>query len=100
METLIQPLQRQNTTNYYQLTASAFDWSISESRKVRAWGFNQTLPGPVIRANRGDKVIVRVKNELEQPTIIHWHGIRLEAAMDGTNHTQKPILPGEEFEYR
>lgn len=99
METLIQPLTRENSTRYYQLTASAFDWNISNNKTVRAWGFNQSLPGPTISANRGDKVIVRVKNELEQPTIIHWHGIRLESGMDGTNHTQRPIQPGEQFEY-
>lgn len=99
METLIQPIKTQNSTQFYQLTASAFGWSISETKTVRAWGFNESLPGPVIRANKGDKVIVRVKNELEQPTIIHWHGIRLESGMDGTNHTQKPIQPGEQFEY-
>ena len=99
METLTQPLQRQNRTKYYQLTASAFDWSISNNKTVLVWGFNQTLPGPIISANKGDRVIVKVKNELEQPTIIHWHGIRLESGMDGTNHTQKPIQPGEQFEY-
>jgi len=32
--------------------------------------------------------------------MIHWHGIRLPAAMDGTGEVQKPILPGESFEYR
>ena len=99
METLIQPTKRQNATKYYQLTASAFDWSISENQTIRAWGFNDTLPGPVIRANRGDKVVVRLKNELDEPTIIHWHGIRLESGMDGTDLTQKPIQPGEQFEY-
>ena len=99
METLIQPTKRQNATKYYQLTASAFDWSISENQTIRAWGFNDSLPGPVIRANRGDKVVVRLKNELDEPTIIHWHGIRLESGMDGTDLTQKPIQPGEQFEY-
>ena len=99
MEALIKPLKAQNTTKYYQLTASAFDWKISENNTVRAWGFNKSLPGPVITANKGDKVIVKVKNELEQPTIIHWHGIRLASGMDGTSHTQKPIQPGEQFEY-
>jgi FtsP/CotA-like multicopper oxidase with cupredoxin domain len=32
--------------------------------------------------------------------MIHWHGIRLPAVMDGTGEVQSPILPGEEFEYR
>jgi len=32
--------------------------------------------------------------------MIHWHGIRLPATMDGTGEVQQPILPGESFEYR
>ena len=32
--------------------------------------------------------------------MVHWHGIRLPATMDGTGEVQHPILPGESFEYR
>ena len=36
-----------------------------------------------------------------KPTrVTHWHGIRIPAAMDGTGMVQKPIEPGESFEYR
>jgi FtsP/CotA-like multicopper oxidase with cupredoxin domain len=83
----------------YQLTASTFQWEISEGKTVEAWGFNQQVPGPTIKAKRGDTLVVKIKNELDEPTIIHWHGIRLPASMDGTGDSQKPILPGEEFEY-
>ena len=84
----------------YKLTASAFDWKIAENKTIKAWGFNNTIPGPVLKASKGDTIIVKVKNELTEPTIIHWHGVRLEAAMDGTSITQQPIQPGQEFEYR
>ena len=86
-------------TKCYQLTASQFDWEISNGKKIRAWGFNNTIPGPVLRAKKGDKIAVKVKNELQEATVVHWHGIRLPAAMDGTDNTQRPIQPGEEFEY-
>ena len=87
-------------TKTYQLTASEFEWQISTDVKVKAWGFNESVPGPSIKANKGDTVIVKVKNELREPTIIHWHGVRLQSQMDGTGETQQPIMPGEEFEYR
>jgi FtsP/CotA-like multicopper oxidase with cupredoxin domain len=87
-------------TRNYQLTASEFDWKISENKTIKAWGFNKTLPGPVIKAKKGDTVVVNVKNDLTEPTMIHWHGIRLQAGMDGTGEVQRPIEPGEEFEYR
>lgn len=85
---------------HYHLTASEFDWNVSDRKTVRAWGFNNTVPGPVIKAKKGDTVAVHVTNNLEQPTIIHWHGIRLTSAMDGTSDVQTPIAPGETFEYR
>ena len=84
----------------YELTASEFDWNISEDKSVKAWGFNETVPGPVIKAKKGDTLVVKVKNLLHEPTIIHWHGIRLASGMDGTDDVQAPIKPGQEFEYR
>ncbi len=87
-------------TRYFQLTAREFNWQISETKQITAWGFNEQVPGPVLRAQKGDTMIIRVKNELHEPTIIHWHGIQLPSSMDGTGESQKPIQPGEEFEYR
>lgn len=87
-------------TKHYHLTASEFEWKLSEEKTVQAWGFNNALPGPTIKARKGDTVVVKVKNNLKEPTLIHWHGIRLPASMDGTGEVQAPILPGEEFEYR
>jgi len=87
-------------TKFFQLTASEFDWKISDNKIIKAWGFNNTVPGPVLKAKKGDGIIIKVKNNLQQPTVVHWHGIRLAASMDGTGQTQKPILPGEEFEYK
>jgi FtsP/CotA-like multicopper oxidase with cupredoxin domain len=83
----------------YQLIASTFEWEISKDKSVEAWGFNHQVPGPTLRAKKGDTLIVKVKNELNEPTIIHWHGLRLPAPMDGTGESQKPIQPGEEFAY-
>ena len=90
----------QTNTIYYDLTASAFDWAIADEKKIKAWGFNNQIPGPVIRAKKGDTLSIKVKNDLTEPTVIHWHGIRLPASMDGTGDAQRPIQPGEEFEYK
>lgn len=83
----------------YELIISEFDWAISANKTIRAWGFNNTLPGPIFRADKGDRIIISAKNKLNEPTVIHWHGIRLPASMDGTDSVQKPIAPGEEFQY-
>jgi FtsP/CotA-like multicopper oxidase with cupredoxin domain len=90
----------QPTTRYYDLSASEFDWKLSGSKTIKAWGYNNTLPGPVLRAKKGDTMVIRFRNNLHQPTIVHWHGIRLPASMDGNGEVQQPVQPGETFEYR
>jgi len=94
-------MQRGTTnTKYYQLTASEFNWEVSGNKTIKAWGFNNSIPGPVLRAKKGETLVIKVKNDLHESTVVHWHGIRLPSSMDGTHDTQKPIKPGEEFEYR
>ena len=83
-----------------ELEARAADWEIAPGQIVRAWTYNGQVPGPTIEANAGDTVIVRLTNRLDEPTVIHWHGIRLPAAMDGTQVVQPLVQPGETFEYR
>jgi FtsP/CotA-like multicopper oxidase with cupredoxin domain len=84
----------------YNLEASEFNWDIAPGKTIEAWGFNKQLPGPELRANVGDTLVVRLTNHLKEPTLIHWHGLRIPALMDGTDAVQKPIQPGEVFEYR
>ncbi len=64
------------------------------------WSYNAETPGPEIRVRRGHKVRVRLINQLEEPTSVHWHGIRIANAMDGVaGLTQEAVKPGESFEY-
>ena len=55
--------------------------------------FNGAIPGPTLRLNVGDTVIVRLINLLDHPTGIHWHGIELANSADGTEVTQDGVLP-------
>ena len=84
----------------YHLEASEFNWEIAPGKSVKAWGFNNQVPGPALEAQVGDTLVVRVFNKLSEATTIHWHGLCLPASMDGTDAVQRPIAPGETFEYR
>jgi FtsP/CotA-like multicopper oxidase with cupredoxin domain len=55
--------------------------------------FNGLIPGPVFKLNVDDTVVVRLINELDHPTGIHWHGIELANSADGTEVTQEPVGP-------
>lgn len=93
-------MKMQAKTVEYNFEASEFDWDIAPGKTIKAWGFNKQLPGPTLSANAGDTMVVRLTNNLSEPTTIHWHGICLPASMDGTDSVQKPVEPGEVFEYR
>ena len=59
-----------------------------------------TVPGPTIRVKAGGRVRRRFVNGLPQTSAVHWHGIRLDNAMDGAaGLTQDPVEPGDSFDY-
>jgi len=60
-----------------------------------------TVPGPILRWKQGDTVSINVTNTLNEPTSIHWHGIRTPSNMDGVPGLSfGGIAPGETFTYR
>jgi FtsP/CotA-like multicopper oxidase with cupredoxin domain len=64
------------------------------------WSYDGTIPGPMIRVPQGARVQQTLVNELDVPTSIHWHGIRIDNAMDGVaGLTQPPVAPSEEYTY-
>ena len=47
------------------------------------FAFNGQHPGPLLQVAQDAEVTVELTNALDQPTTIHWHGIRLDNAFDG-----------------
>tara|TARA_Y100001956_G_scaffold55750_1_gene54726 strand:- start:815 stop:2197 length:1383 start_codon:yes stop_codon:yes gene_type:complete len=85
----------------YDLTAKAATAELVPGYETKVLGFNGEIPAPTIRCRQGKEVIIRFTNELEEPTTIHWHGLRIPIEMDGVPFlSQPPILPGETFIYR
>jgi FtsP/CotA-like multicopper oxidase with cupredoxin domain len=82
------------------LDAREIDWEFVPGQMTRAWAFGGQVPGPTIEARVGDVLEIRLTNHLPEPTVVHWHGLRIPAAMDGTDMVQNPVAPGETFTYR
>jgi len=82
------------------LTAREADVDVGSGQKVHAWTYDGRLPGPLIRARVGDRVVVHLKNDLPAPTTLHWHGVRVSIEMDGVPDVSQPeVKPGETFTY-
>jgi FtsP/CotA-like multicopper oxidase with cupredoxin domain len=81
------------------LTAQLADVQV-DGKTVHAWTYNGGLPGPLIKARVGNRVIVHFRNELDQPTTVHWHGVRVPIEMDGVPEISQPeVKKGETFTY-
>jgi len=83
------------------LTSSKFMWQFRDDQEpVEVWGYNQQIPGPTLRFKPGDKLRVYYRNDLDEASSVHWHGLIVPFSMDGVGGlTQPPIMPGETMVY-
>lgn len=82
------------------LTARALPFAPVAGITFAGVAFNGTIPGPLLRVVRGQRLRARFVNRSPYPATIHWHGMILPNAMDGVpNVTQPPVPPGGEFLY-
>lgn len=71
-----------------------------DGHEMVMYGYNGQYPGPLLQAPKDATIVVRVRNEIELPTTIHWHGVRLDNRFDGVaGITQAAIERGESFTY-
>lgn len=84
----------------FELTAREIQWETTPGNFVKAWAYNDMVPGPEIRVKEGERVRVVLKNELPESTVIHFHGLELPIALDGVPFiTQPPVKPGTSYTY-
>jgi FtsP/CotA-like multicopper oxidase with cupredoxin domain len=84
----------------FHLTAMPVKRELLPHLEMDFWGFNGTMPGPMIEVNQGDRVRIFVENRLPEPTSIHWHSLEVPVSQDGVpGLVQDFIPPGEAFEY-
>src|SRR5687767_11754928 len=82
------------------LTAELVEVEVAPGKRVHAWTYNGGLPGPLIKARVGDRVMVHFTNELAEATTVHWHGVRVPIEMDGVPGISQPaVKQGEKFTY-
>jgi multicopper oxidase len=92
--------QTDEQVRQFQLTVGRTQWELAPGKVVDAYTYNGQVPGPELRVTEGDTVRVTVKNELDEPTTVHWHGVNVPSAMDGVPDTSgPPIAPGDTFTY-
>lgn len=96
----LEPTVLPDGTKQFNLTADVVQWEVEKGKVVEAWGYNGVVPGPSIKVNVGDKLRIVLKNNLEESTSIHWHGIDVPFEQDGVpDVTQPQIKSGDTYTY-
>ena len=70
---------------------------VPDTPPSEAYAYNGRVPGPTLEVREGDRVIVHFRNDLPEPTTIHWHGIHLPFTADGSPF--HPVAPGGRHDY-
>ncbi|MFE9582994.1 multicopper oxidase family protein [Nocardia sp. NPDC006044] len=87
---LAQAQVRPDGTREFQLDMRSGRTEFKPGVATETWGFNGNYLGPTLRARRGEKVAVAVRNQLPEASTVHWHGMHVPAAMDGGPHQMVP----------
>ncbi|MGE6389098.1 copper resistance system multicopper oxidase [Psychrobacter pacificensis] len=89
------------------LTGKEFDLYVSEKmitvngKSSMATLINDSLPAPTLKMQEGDTVTIRVHNQLNESTSIHWHGLLVPFEMDGVPGISFDGIPaGSTFTYK
>ena len=92
------PTRRVGSRVEYDLTIERTPFEVAGERTT-AITMNGTVPGPLIRLQEGEEVVLRYHNKLDEETSIHWHGLLLPNRFDGVPQVNYPgVAPGETFE--
>ncbi len=84
----------------YNLAVSQLEWEVDKGEFVDAMAFNGQIPGPEMRVNPGDRVRFVTQNQMDQPFVLHFHGLTVPNSEDGVPYvTQPPVMPGEYWTY-
>lgn len=79
------------------LTAAPAQLSLLPGATTDVFAYNGTVPGPTLEVREGDRVIVHFRNNLPEPTTVHWHGIHLPFTSDGS--PLHPVAAGSTRDY-
>ncbi|HXY23999.1 MAG TPA: multicopper oxidase domain-containing protein [Candidatus Acidoferrum sp.] len=56
-------------------------------------GYNNKVPGPLLRMREGQPVTVDVVNDTDVPEYVHWHGLFVPSEVDGAEEEGTPAVP-------
>ena len=79
------------------LVAAPAQLTLRPGTTTPVYAYNGSVPGPTLELREGDRVVIHFRNDLPEPTTVHWHGLHLPFVADGSPF--HPVAPGETYDY-
>lgn len=82
----IPPVVRPGRDRPVDLQLQKGSYEFLRGKPAPSFGVNGALLGPAIVLTRGDALNVRVRNALDEESVLHWHGLQVPGESDGGPH--------------
>lgn len=86
-------LQAADRTADHTLRIAPVSLDIGPGKVIQTVGYNGSVPGPIFRFKEGQPVTIDVFNETDVPETVHWHGMQIPSAVDGSVEEGTPEVP-------
>jgi spore coat protein A len=80
---VLEPVRSDASADYYEITQKVGQAGILPGLQTEVWGYDGIFPGPTIESRRGRRTVVRHRNELDVPVVVHLHGGKTPPEHDG-----------------
>ncbi|MEH6940940.1 multicopper oxidase family protein [Bacillus sp. JJ722] len=91
---ILKPDKVEGNNVYYTIETKKGKTEIFKGYETSTLGYNSSFLGPVVKMKKGQNVYINTKNNLDEETTFHWHGLELPSDADGGPHSI--IKPGEQ----
>ena len=87
------PMEQKGRAGDFTLQIAPMMVELAPQVVISTIGYNNKVPGPLIRVREGKRVTVNVVNDTDVPEYVHWHGLFVPSEMDGAVEEETPPVP-------
>ena len=75
-----------NGVRHLEVDAQVGKTAIKDGALTDTYGYNGSVLGSTLYMKQGEKVAIKLKNDLPEKTTFHWHGMVVRSDVDGGPH--------------
>ena len=91
---ILEPDETIGNARHYTLIMDEGQTEFREGAQTATLGYNGSYLGPTLVLRKGEEIKVTLRNQMEEETTVHWHGVLVPSNADGGPH--QVVNPGAE----